>query len=102
MKYEMPMWYFNLNSELSAKNNFFVDYRSLAKNVASLLDISEEYDSEEATLSDAAYQIIQSGLTISLPSENIVPLELDIEYHSGQKGKRTASPSCRKEIWSVT
>ncbi len=91
MKYEMPMWYFNLNSELSAKNNFFVDYRSLAKNVASLLDISEEYDSEEATLSDAAYQIIQSGLTISLPSENIVPLELDIEYHSGQKGKRIKS-----------
>ncbi len=91
MKYEMPMWYFNLNSELSAKNKFFVDYRSLAKNVASLLDISEEYDSEEATLADAAYQIIQSGLTISLPSENIVPLELDVEHHPGQKKKRINS-----------
>ena len=69
---------FQLEFGVVCEKQFFVDYRSLAKNVASLLDISEEYDSEEATLSDAAYQIIQSGLTISLPSENIVPLELDI------------------------
>lgn len=91
MKYEMPMWYFNLNSEQSAKNKFFVDYRSLAENVASLVDISEEYDSQEATLADAAYQVIQSGLAISLCSDDIMPLELDTEHHTGKKGKQVKS-----------
>lgn len=91
LKYEMPMWYFNLNPAASTKNLFFVDYRSLPQKVASQLDIYEGYDSEKATLADAAYQIIQSGLSISLPSGHSMPFRVDVEHPAERKDKEIKS-----------
>lgn len=91
LKYEMPMWYFNLNSALSATNNFYVDYRSLPSDIVSLLDICEDYDSKDATVADAAYQIIQNGLTVALQSDNIKTLELSGEIKKGEKARNRKS-----------
>jgi len=62
LKYISPTWYYNISSEESSVNHFFLDYRSLDESQQKLLDISDCYRNYESVLCDAAYQINKKGL----------------------------------------
>lgn len=87
-KYTSPNWYYNISSEKSFHNNFFVDYRSLSNEHQKQLDIDSSYSSEGATLCDVAYQILQKGimdkgakpLTVTPTKENKVDIRLFGDY----------------------
>lgn len=62
IKYISPNWYYNISTEESNTNAFYVDYRTLTKYHQELIDIDTAYNSEVATLCDAAFQILQKGI----------------------------------------
>lgn len=62
LKYISPTWYYNISTEESSVNHFFLDYRSLNESQQKLLDISDCYRNYESVLCDAAYQINKKGL----------------------------------------
>ena len=62
LKYISPTWYYNISSEESSVNHFFLNYRSLDESQQKLLDISDCYRNYESVLCDAAYQINKKGL----------------------------------------
>lgn len=61
-KYISPNWYYNISTRKSDKNVFFVDYRSLSKAHQDAIVVDTEYSSQDATLCDAAFQILQKGI----------------------------------------
>lgn len=62
LKYIAPTWYYNISSEDSRANHYFLDYRTLDLSQQSLLDIDNGYHTVEAILCDAAYQIMKKGI----------------------------------------
>lgn len=61
-KYITPNWYYNISTNKSKHNGFFVDYRTMSIDHQNLIDVCKDYPSEDATLCDAAFQILQKGI----------------------------------------
>ena len=81
LKYIAPTWYYNISSEESRANHYFLDYRTLALSQQALLDIDNGYHTVEATLCDAAYQIMKKGIM------NKYAKPLDIEPQKKQSSR---------------
>ena len=62
LKYISPTWYYNISSEDSRANHYFLDYRSLTPSQQALVDIDNGYNNVEAFMCDAAYQIMKKGI----------------------------------------
>lgn len=73
LKYIAPTWYYNISSEGSQANHYFMDYRTLAPSQQALLDIDNGYHKAEATLCDAAYQIMKKGIM----NKDAKPLDIE-------------------------
>ena len=78
LKYISPTWYYNISSEDSRANHYFLDYRSLLPSQQALLSIDNDYQTVEAILCDAAYQIMKKGII------NKEAKPLDIEHQKKQ------------------
>ena len=73
LKYISPTWYYNISSEESRANHYFLDYRTLAPSQQDLLDIDDGYHSVEAVFCDAAYQILKKGIM----NKDAKPLDIE-------------------------
>lgn len=62
LNYISPMWYYNISSEESCLNHYFVDYRSLNAWQRNTLDIPDCYRHEASVLCDVAFQIHKKGI----------------------------------------
>lgn len=80
-KYISPNWYYNISTQESDTNLFFVDYRTLSRTHQEAIDIDSSYSSKDATLCDAALQILQKGIF------DVGAQPLTVSYNKDKKAK---------------
>lgn len=81
LKYISPTWYYNISSEASRANHYFLDYRSLTPSQQSLLCIDNGYHTLEAILCDAAYQIMKKGIM----NKGAKPLDVKLQKEQSRR-----------------
>lgn len=83
LKYISPTWYYNISSEDSRSNHYFLDYRSLTPSQQALLCIDNCYNNVEAFMCDAAYQIMKKGIL----NKDAKPLDIEPQKKQSRRIK---------------